>query len=155
MLNKGEVIDGASMVRLLPNQVVNVWELLKEGIKEAFPPFLKLDEDKLNRILETLLAGDMTCWVSYNNLGQPHGFALANFIYDYPSQSKNLLLYVIWSKGDATDKVWADSYRPVLAYAKQEGCDKIVGYTNNKRMLEVARLVGARTEMTFVELEVR
>ena len=54
------------LVKFFPHQVAEHWEVLKVGIEESLPPTVGESRDKMNNILESILIGDLTCWVSYD-----------------------------------------------------------------------------------------
>ena len=54
------------LLRMLPDQVSEQWDIFREAIKAALPPVVDDHEDLMNRLLMAALLGKLDVWVSYH-----------------------------------------------------------------------------------------
>lgn len=142
------------LIQLLPEQVSNVWETYKKALYEAHPPFMKPSPLVYSRLLEGALSGKIHCWVATDKEQKPRGLAITDFTYDYWVGLKMLLIFMVWSNGAVSKGIWEDGFRTLYKFAQVSGCHKIIAYSNNKTIIELAKVMGGRAEMVLCEWEV-
>ena len=145
------------LVKLLPEQVAEFWDIIKFAVEESLPPIVGDHPDKMNRILSSLLSGKTECWASYRRGEEGtvfEGICLTKIIYDDASDTRNLLLYCIYGYEKTLEEAWMEAFRSVAKYAKAKGCNDIVGYTDVPYLIEKAKLFGGDTSYTFVSFNI-
>lgn len=140
------------LVRLLPGQVSDNWELIKHVIKETVPPTFDESPDKINNILEALLIGQMVCWASMRKDGTMEGILITTLLEDKFSKTRNLLVYCIYSfEHKSTEMSWEEGISKLVRVALSMRCTKIVGYTENPSIIRYVEGLGGNTN-TFVSI---
>ncbi len=142
------------LIKLLPNQVADHWEPIKSAIKASLPPVSQGAEDHMENVLNLLLIGDMHCWISYTSEGRVDNIATTQVIHDSVTGNKNLLIYSVFGF-DVDQRSWAEGIQALIKYARSEGCDNIVGYTNVSSIVKFIQRIGGSAEYTFISIPVR
>jgi len=145
------------LTRLLPDQISAFWDIIKYAVEESLPPIIGEHPDRMNRILSSLLSSKTECWASYRREDERiifEGICLTKIIYDDASGTKNLLLYCIYGYESTLEEAWMDAFRSVSKYAKAQGCNDIIGYTNVPYLIEKAKLFGGNTDYTIVTFNI-
>lgn len=142
------------LIKLLPQNIADNWELLREAVRKSLPPIAGESPDKMNKILESLLVGTMTCWIRVNEVGDIYGVGITQEIYDLPSDTKNLLIYCLYHFKPMSDEMWEADLTLLRQYAKGSGFDSIVAYTEEPRLLDLVKKFGGETKYTFITLGV-
>jgi len=122
------------LVRLLPDQIADYWELIKESINRSAYPLNELDSDKMNRILESLLVEKMQCWASVrvkDEVTTIVAIATTTVIIDLWSNEKSLLIYSTYATEQTKKEDWMDAFATVSKFAKGKGCDKVIAYARD------------------------
>jgi hypothetical protein len=146
------------LTKLLPENISSNWEVIKHAIKSALPPFAIDTPDKINRIMESCLMGDLEVWVYYD-FAEESGLKIKNIlttkvITDPDSNTKNLLMYSIYSYDHTERPDWEEGYTLLMEYANSQGCAAIIGYTKDLFLLKFAKDKGADVDVRFVKLPV-
>lgn len=145
------------LVQLLPDQVSRFWDIIKFAVDESLPPIVGEHPDRLNRILSSILSGKTQCWASYRRENEKivfEGICLTKFLYDEASNTKNLLLYSVYGYEKTENEAWAEAFIATSKFAKANGCNEVVGYTNVDHLIEKAKLFGGNTEYTYITFNV-
>lgn len=139
---------------MLPEQVSAFWSIIKYAIEESLPPTVGDHKDKMNRILSSCLSGELEVWAGYdkNEDGSIRfeGIMITTFIYDVGSNTKSLLMYCVYGYDKVSSETWAQGVAATHKYAKANGCQRIVAYTDIPYMIEKAKSFGADTRYTFI-----
>jgi hypothetical protein len=133
--------------------VGNQWPRIKEAIEKSLPPIVGEGSDKLNRILEVLLTGEMQCWAAVRiDKVNPIGFVLTTISADYCSGTKNLLVYCVYAYETTIADDWVEGLQGLSKYAKSVGCSSITGFSDNEKILNIIHKFGGNTEYRFIRL---
>lgn len=143
------------LVKLLPDQISDNWDLIKHAIKESVPPTHNESPEKLNNIFESLLLGNMVCWASVKKHEKGtlvEGILITTILEDRYSKTRNLLVYLIYSfANQSTDLSWEQGLCQLIKYGRSLNCDSLVGYSKNENIIRYAQRVGANLE-TFISI---
>lgn len=140
------------ITRLLPEQVSNKWDILREGIKGSIPPQVETNgEDIPNNILHALLEEKMYCWVLSEG-NTVFAIVTTAFTYDEYSGVKNLLIYNVYGYRNVPQSLWKEAFQAVSKFAESKNCNTITAFTENKRVVQLVNQLGGDTETTFVKL---
>lgn len=141
------------LIRLLPEQASEHWDEIKVAINAALPPIAGMQSDRMSNILSGILTEDITVWISTEKREDANlitGIVLTNFTYDKPSGTKSLLLYCVYGYGQGRLESWSEGYETLRKFAKGQGCNRIIGYTDVESIKKYAASIGAETRYTLI-----
>lgn len=130
------------LLKLLPEQVSDRWQALKDGIEASLPVVNDEDPEKMNNILAAILTGDVQCWVSYRELEdlkkQGVALVLTTTVDDRLTNTRSLLLYLVWAweKTQASD--WIEGFQALTKFAKLMKCNRLISYTDDEKVIKIA-----------------
>jgi hypothetical protein len=123
------------ILRLLPNQITERWEAIRQAIIYTCPDDSKMTEGMLSNILISMMKGVMHCWLLCEG-DDIYGLIVTTF-YHTPEGEKSLCIYSIIGYKPIKDEMWDQLIRAAKQWAKANGCSRIIGYTDSKRILEI------------------
>lgn len=141
------------LVRLLSSQIPKFWNLIKHAVDVSMPDDVFMAEEHFNNILQALLKDDLSCFMALNG-DESFGLIVVRVIRDEFIDKNSLLIYAAYAFKPVPNDMYMTLYRHLSKYAKSIDCDNMIGYVSNKRLLEMARLVGADTSQTLVSFSV-
>jgi hypothetical protein len=141
------------LAKLSPELVSKYWNEIFPMIEAAMPVVSNI-EQRRKRILSSCLSGELVCWAILDQDNQLLGLATTTFTLDNIDGERNLLLYTLFSKNGIADETWTDNYNCLRAFARGQGCQFIIGYTSMLRLVELAEMLGARTDERIIRMEV-
>ena len=106
----------------------------------------------MNRILESLLAGGLECWVGYvqeDDRVKIYSIGTSKILHDDSSNTKTFLMYSVFNFAPLEEKLWLEHFITLRKYAESRGCSRMTAYTDSPRMLELAHKFGGDTRYTF------
>ncbi len=145
--------------RLIPEQIANLWYILKPAIAESLPPYISEHEDRMNRILTSCLCCQAEVWVYYDRLDDSNitlrGVAVTRIMIDDISNTKSLLIYALYGYGSLSDKFYLDGLKSIADYAKSKKCSNIIAYTTAPAVAKLAKHLGAEVSffLTFKSIQ--
>jgi hypothetical protein len=144
------------LIRLLPNQVANFWDIIKYAIEESLPPIAGSSKGRMNNILSSLLAEKIQCWAAYKRKKDSvklEAIVLTKVQVDDITQTKHLLIYCLYSYSGIHRRALDDGFEALTKYAKSIDCQSITAYTSNEALVAICRTVGAEINY-FIRLDV-
>ena len=141
------------LVKMMPEQVMHYWDNIKEALKGTLPPYVTDSPDKMMKIQAGFLGELVQCWVSVNDKPDVVGFVVTRVLYDDFTDSTNLLIISIYTFEKSTKEDWLGGFETIRKFAKGRGCDKIIAYTNEDKILKVVEMFGGVAEYTFVSID--
>jgi len=145
------------LIKLLPENVTRNWDIIKPAIERGLVPIAEEGLDKMNKILESLLAGVIECWVQTKETEEGtkiHSIATTQVLHDYVSDTKSLLIYSIYNFRPMQDDDWVENYYTLKKYAVGRGCRKIIAYSKEPAIIQLIQRLGGESELTFLTLPV-
>jgi len=137
---------------LLPEQICDNWDEMKGYIREASPDPPWASSERMNDILESLLIGRMTAWISYDEDIKFDGLLIVS-VYDDVEGVKTMLIHSLWSGSKVSRASWASGWEIIKRYAISRGCKKVVGYTKLESVKKLVKSMSGSTEYTFCEID--
>jgi len=143
------------LLRLLPDQIARYWtEVFRDQLASTLPPIAGEASDKMNRILEALLIGELVLWLSFSKPEdggqiQVSGFLVTQVILDGPTGTKACLIYSIYSPDGFGDQQWIEGLQALSEYARAHRCNRITAYTQNPQIVKRAKQFGSEL-FTFI-----
>jgi hypothetical protein len=144
------------VVLLTPAQISAQWSQLSLGIAVGSNVSQEQADQFCTNMLQSLLTGHAHCWLicSKETPRRILGVATTTKTADTISGTTSLLIYSLYAYGVMGLSIWKECFRVLSVYAKMWKLDKIVAYSSNKRVIEMAKRYGATTEQVVLEMEI-
>jgi len=145
------------LVRLTPEQVTRNWNEIAYAIKACLPPVVENSDDVMNSALSGLVGSELQCWVgvaSFNGINKICGIVITKINTEFGTKAKNLVVLTLYGYTKIENSLWLEGLDTLRQFARDNGCSKIIGYTNVKRVVEVVEQLGGRGEFRLISLEV-
>jgi len=146
------------LLRLLPEQIPQYWDEIKEGILRTIPVGIP---DRAAKILNKLLLGTAQCWLSYHRGGNEtrdgvvmDAVIITVIVEDQVHDVLNLDIYALWSIDTTRRSSWIEGIEALKKYARKKGCSRIIGRSNVESILEFVRKAGGQAEYTLIAFDV-
>ena len=141
------------LVALLPEQISNMWPLLKGHIEDSLPPTADYGQYDTNNILYSLLTGNAQLWLFQNDKLESQGFVVTTIMSDI-SGVKTLLIYnmIVIDKEAKVD--WLKEFATLRLFANSKGCSKLGSYIRNQKMLDVVKDYEVDTRYVFAFINI-
>lgn len=140
------------LIALRPDFVATHWEEIAHYVGQGLPPIGLNEGMAMNKVLERILTGNLTCWIVVSRDKVVEGVLLTCTSEDYTTGTKTLLLYAL--AGNLSDESWEDGYATLVKHARGHGCRLLGAYTENERVLEMSRKYNFNTDVRYIYLEV-
>jgi hypothetical protein len=114
------------------------------------PPYIAIEPESLNFILESLLKSTMQMWVLHDNDNTIYAIATTRIEVDNSSGTKNLLIFSLYAYRPVPQDMWIEGLAGFKVFASGRGCKNIVAFTIVPRIVELAQTLGARTDTHFI-----
>jgi len=139
----------------MPDQISNYWEDIRAGMNEALPPGAP---DRDQRLLAKMLGGIVQVWISYYR-GQDEepivdGAVLTTVVEDRVHDSRSLLIYALWAIDETHYNTWQEGMEAMKKYAKGRMCNRVIGYTDEEKVLSLVEALGGEARYTFVTFDI-
>lgn len=143
------------LLQLTPEQVSKLWGIVKPAILNALPPFSSEKNYIGNNILDSLLIGKLQCWVSYKDgdLKTSDGIITTMVVQDDITGGKNLLIFSAFSFTVVDLKQYLEGFTAIREYAKKLGCESLVWYTENEKLIEKMKNLGNVASYHYCKLK--
>jgi len=115
------------LVKLLPDQVAQRWDVIAEAIRNSRPGF-DSNVDKMNNILARILSGDMICWVNLEQPDRPDTIIITAIVEEEAAEAKDLLIYALGVLERLPAKLYVKIAQKLAQFGKARGCENVVGY---------------------------
>jgi hypothetical protein len=144
------------ILRLLPDQIMEHWHFIRDSMVRSFPPIAQQSPEALLRLQEQFLLGEMDCWFGVEALNTQDIIAVmtTKVVAEEATGTKNMLIFSVTTYQLHSPDLWSDGYDTLRKYAASFGCTKIISFTNNPIVLEIARSLGADINWTLVQLAI-
>lgn len=143
------------LTKLMPDQIANLWNIIKYAVEESLPPIANESSNKMNNILTALLCGNALCWVSYTKSegeSKFEGLVITKITYDDISNTKSLLIYCLYGFEVASKRSWTDGMKALVKFAASQGCSNITAYSEDPSIISLVERLGGETKYRFIRL---
>ncbi len=141
------------LIKILPEQVSEAWEIVAPAIAKALPPGSALHPYSLTNILQSILAEKSILWGWFKKAedSTPIILVLTQEITDDLVGIRNLLIYAIASLSPATDRaIWTEGVATLVKFAKSRNCRNILAYSNHSGLIDLMEGQGWSTEFSLL-----
>jgi len=146
------------LVRLLPEQASAIWHIISPIIKDSLAPTSTGSDAVMKDILDALIKNRMQCWLVKEvvRVGDIRIYSIitTTISRDLITGEKSLLVYSMHGVRPMSKELWLELIVGLRKFARSVGCIKVVAYSSNNRVIEMAKNVGADASTIFLQLEV-
>ena len=143
------------LTRLLPDQVSNLWSIIKYAVEESLPPIAGESPNKMNNILTALLCSKAQCWMSYVKSKEGNkfeGLVITEITHGDISDTKSLLIYCLYGFEKASRKSWTGGMKALVKFASSRGCSSITAYSEIPSIISLVERLGGETKYRFIKI---
>ena len=143
-------------IKLLPEQIVKVWDMLRFAIAETFIPAKQCTVEHLRFMLARLLAGTAQCWAAYKReegYNKFIGFIITRIIKDESNDKRILFIDCVYAWQTPSEEIIYQSWPVLNEFAKRNNCSIVQSYTEQDRIATLAERLGF-TKLYVVSKEV-
>jgi hypothetical protein len=132
------------------------WHFIKDAMEKAFPPVAQQSEEAFLAMQEQFLLGEMDCWFGVESLDSEEIIAVmtTKVVNDEVTRTRNMLIFSVTSYQVHSMNLWIDGYDTLKKYAAAKGCAKIISFSDNPRVLSIAKNLGADVEWRLIQLDI-
>lgn len=133
------------IIKLLPEQVVKFWDMLRFAIAETFMPRGTCTNEHLRFILAGLLSGKQQCWMAFKLVDDERkfiGFIVTRLGEDQAIGEKTLFLDSVYAFQSVPDEIMADAQVVLNKFAAKNNCKHIVSLTESEKVMHLAQRNG-------------
>jgi len=144
------------IIKLLPDQVMNYWPMIKGGIEASLPPVTGDSKEKMNNILIELLDGRLDCWIAFRKDIEVDVVAIiiTSISYDSRGDTSSLLLYCVYALKQTEGQDWVEGYEALSKYARANNCSRMVAYSNDEKILKIVEKFGGDASYRFLSIPI-
>ena len=133
------------LIKLLPEQVVKFWDMLRFAIAETFMPRNSCTNEHLQAILASLLAGKTQCWMGFKMVEGERkfiGFVVTRIGEDPAIKEKTLFVDSIYAFQTVPEELLFTCQGILEKFAKKNNCKSMAALTEADRIAKLAQRNG-------------
>lgn len=133
------------IIKLLPEQVVKFWDMLRFAIAETFMPRNSCTNQHLQAILANLLASKAQCWMAFDKPGPERkfiGFMVTRIGEDPAIKERCLFIDSIYAFQMVPENIMFHAQETLEKFAKQNNCKSMATMTDADRIVKLAERNG-------------
>lgn len=129
------------LIKLPITQIPQYWELIKMSVLNAdgIPSFEAASYSK--ELLIKLLCEEFFCIIMHKD-NQIQAVCIFEFKETTVTKKKLLHMHSLYAVQKVATADWVVAMDQIKAFAKKESCERIYGFTNNKRLEELFNAMG-------------
>lgn len=141
------------IIRLSTIQISDHWEAIKDMMERALPEIPGQLANTSNNILRSLLIEESVCWIGYKRIAEKRNDIVAmmitRIIFDDITGIRSLLIYCIAGWEILDYDFYENGVKTLKQYQKEAGCQRIVFYSDEPKILQIAERLGFDTSIRF------
>jgi hypothetical protein len=141
-------------IKLLPSQVPQLWNQIKFAALKTDRLDDKDKEPYLNKLLAALLSDKAQCFIRLSEDRTLLAIVITRITADEISGAKALLINCLYSFQGVQDQEWIDDLEIIKGFARKVDCKKIITFSNNQRVFDLASTLGFNERYRSFGLEV-
>jgi hypothetical protein len=126
-------------------EVAEQWDAFKVAIQSLMPADESNKEEQLNNLLVQITNNKMQCWTVTID-GKIKAALTTIIVYD-PTGQRNLLVYSLFGYAPVSMDQWLEAFYELERWGKSRGCSAITAYTDNPRVTNILKRVGAKMQV--------
>jgi hypothetical protein len=141
------------IIRLTEAQISHHWEAIKDMLDRAVPDIPGQLMNRDNNILRSLMMGESVCWIGYKKVSEKHndiiGMMITRLMSDDITGIRSILIYCLAGWETMSDRFYREGFVALRDYGKEAHCGRILFYSDEPRMLDVAEKLGFDTSLRY------
>jgi len=129
-------------IKLLPQQIPQYWDAIKYAARNADRVSESDLPDYLNRLLYSLLSDKAQCFFRIDASRELLAVIITRLIMDELTGVKSLAIQCIYSFKSVVDDEWLVNMNAIESFAINNNCKKVLGYSTNQRIFNLASQLG-------------
>jgi len=149
------------LVKLMPEQVAEYWEVISPYIEDTLPP-INSQNGTMTSILSSILMGTMDCWsiVERHSMDDIeditiYGYVTTTVQSDECSEHKSLLIYSLFTDKTIPVRMIKDGIQTLLKEAKHKGCHNLSAYTEEESILSFTKRFMKASSMEYITIPIK
>lgn len=142
------------LVKLLPDQVLREWEVIKHAIMNSTYEQIFSTDDKVRDHLREILLGTMHVWAVLDAQEQLVAVGTTRFSHDLTMGVRRLEIYSLYGFKEFTLEQWAECFVSLQRFAKAQNCSYIIALSDQERIIQMAQKVGGDSSQRLLVFNV-
>lgn len=138
------------IVKLLPEQISELWDSIRYGIINSIAPIVEPTPDNIQDVFCQLLKQDMQCWCVYDENKDIYGYIITSITVDTNTQFRTLIIYSLFLYRKASVEIWDEGIKAIEKFAQANKCTRLAAYTANDDVLSIAEKNGFMSDYTYL-----
>lgn len=134
------------LVRLEVHEVAKFWPILRKALDS-----IGAGMEKPDRLLEALLDESVQCWLVLDIDDSLIGFVNTRLGSVEPQGTKIMEIRDLYSLNGIPTEIFSDANNRLDIFAKQNGCSKIIAYSDDRRVVARAKHFGFTASTIMVK----
>ena len=130
------------LIKILPDQVVQLWEPIKYAATMADEVDEKDMPKYLNELLHALLNEKAQCFVRIDDKREIATIGITRLLFNNVTGEKYLQIQIGYAFKKSEDYLWKQDWEVMKEFAKKENCSYVGVMSRNKRVWELGKLIG-------------
>lgn len=130
------------LIRLLPQQLVKFWDMIRFAIAETFMPRNSCTNEHLQWILAQLLASKMEIWISFTKERKFLGFVITRVGTEPGNGEKVLYIESVYAFQGVPEEILFAGMKVLESHARKNNCKSFVALTESERIVGLAKRLG-------------
>jgi len=128
-------------LKLLPEQLVKVWDMVRFAVAETFLPRNKCTNEYLRFMLSNLLSGKSQIWMAFDKVGEDRsfiGFVISRIHVDPAIGERVLTIDSIYAFKKVPEGLFEMGMNTLEEFARKNACKHIVAISDQERIALLA-----------------
>jgi len=130
------------LIKILPSQVVQLWEVIKFVATTVDEVDDKDLPKYLNELLHSLLNEKSQCFVRLDDNREIIAIWITAFLTNATNGEKYFQIKCVYGFKASLDDVWKRDCEILVEFAKKENCSYVGFQSRNSRIWDIAKLIG-------------
>jgi len=136
------------LIRLLPEQIPNYIDAIKETVNQSIP---HCDEETKTNLIKELLMETAQCWLSELD-DKFDGILITQTRHDIALGKKVFTCLCVYAPEGTEERSFMEGFPTLVKYAKAHDCKVVDFYSDNPELLKYARMFNVIHEATYIQL---
>lgn len=136
------------LIKLLPDQLVKIWDMIRYAIVETFMPRNSCTNEHLRYIFSCLLSGRMQIWVGFSKKPNEDGsrkfigFLITRIATEPATGDRVLSIDHIYAFAPVEDELFKVGMEIIQKFAEKNKCRYLTAMTENSRVSMLSEKLG-------------